>query len=94
MGDRKSCSAGSALRGAIVKRTEAWGALAHRDAHLLEVWAPQSSVADPDVWDRIRIRALINDSVSTFLVCVKAINTVLTGKESMFINFLVHEDTL
>jgi hypothetical protein len=32
---------------------------------------------DPDVWDRIRIRilALINDSVSTFLVCVKAINT-------------------
>jgi hypothetical protein len=33
--------------------------------------------SDPDleVWDRIRILALINDSISTFLVCVKAINT-------------------
>jgi hypothetical protein len=32
---------------------------------------------DQDVWDRIRIRirVLINDSVSTFLVCVKDINT-------------------
>jgi hypothetical protein len=25
---------------------------------------------DPDVWDRIRILALINDQISTFLVCV------------------------
>jgi hypothetical protein len=34
--------------------------------------------SDPDVWDRIRIRilALINSPVSTFLVCVKAINTL------------------
>jgi hypothetical protein len=36
---------------------------------------------DPDVWDRIRIRfririrALINDFISTFLVCIKAIKT-------------------
>jgi hypothetical protein len=36
---------------------------------------------DPDVWDRIRIRfriwilALINESISTFLVWVKAKNT-------------------
>jgi hypothetical protein len=38
---------------------------------------PFWSDPDPDVWERIwfRIRALINDSVSTFLVCVKAINT-------------------
>jgi hypothetical protein len=50
--------------------------------------------SDPDVWDRIRflirILAFINDSISTFLVCVKAINTVLN--ESMLFNFLVHED--
>jgi hypothetical protein len=31
--------------------------------------------SDPDLFGRIRIRDLINDSVSTFLVCVKAINT-------------------
>jgi hypothetical protein len=30
--------------------------------------------SDPDVWDRIRILALINDPILTFLVCVKAIN--------------------
>jgi hypothetical protein len=30
---------------------------------------------DPDIWDWIRILALIHDFVSTFLVCVKAINT-------------------
>jgi hypothetical protein len=36
---------------------------------------PFWSDPDPDVWDRIRIRALINDSISTFLVCIKAINT-------------------
>jgi hypothetical protein len=42
-----------------------------------------SSVADPDpdVWDRIRIRilALVNDTISTSLVCVKAINTSSTS---------------
>jgi hypothetical protein len=27
---------------------------------------------DPDIWDRIRILALINYHYSTFLVCVKA----------------------
>jgi hypothetical protein len=36
------------------------------------------SVADPDVWDRIRILALIHDPVPTYLVCVNAMNT--TGK--------------
>jgi hypothetical protein len=36
---------------------------------------PFWSDPDPDVWDRIRILALINDSVSTFIVCVKAIYT-------------------
>jgi hypothetical protein len=36
---------------------------------------PFWSDPDPDVWDRIRFRALINYSVSTFLVCIKAINT-------------------
>jgi hypothetical protein len=36
---------------------------------------PFWSDPDPDVWDRIRINALINDSISTFLVCIKAINT-------------------
>jgi hypothetical protein len=34
-----------------------------------------SCVADPGVFGRIRILALINDPISTFLVCVKAINT-------------------
>jgi hypothetical protein len=39
-------------------------------------WSDPDS--DPDVWDRFRIRilALINDPISTFLVCVKAINTL------------------
>jgi hypothetical protein len=37
---------------------------------------PFWSDPDPDVWDRIRILALINDPISTFLVCVKAINTL------------------
>jgi hypothetical protein len=31
---------------------------------------------DPDIWDRIRILALINDPISTFVVCVEAINTL------------------
>jgi hypothetical protein len=31
--------------------------------------------SDLDVWERIRFRILTNDSVSTFLVCVKVINT-------------------
>jgi hypothetical protein len=39
---------------------------------------------DSDVWDRIRILirflALINDTISTFLVCVKAINTFWSMK--------------
>jgi hypothetical protein len=30
---------------------------------------------DPDVWGRIRILALLNDPISTILVCVKATNT-------------------
>jgi hypothetical protein len=34
---------------------------------------PFWSDPDPDVWDRIRILGLINHSISTFLVCVKAI---------------------
>jgi hypothetical protein len=29
--------------------------------------------SDPDVWDQIRILALIDDHISTFLVCAKAI---------------------
>jgi hypothetical protein len=33
------------------------------------------SVPDPDLFGQIRILALINDSESTFLVCVKAMNT-------------------
>jgi hypothetical protein len=32
--------------------------------------------SDPGIWDRIRILALINDPILTFLVCVKAINTL------------------
>jgi hypothetical protein len=36
---------------------------------------PFWSDPDPDVWGLIRIMALTNDSESTFLVCVKAINT-------------------
>jgi hypothetical protein len=49
-----------------------------------------SSVADPDpdVWDRIRNRirilALINDPISTFLVCVEAINTLGLPVASLF----------
>jgi hypothetical protein len=31
---------------------------------------------DPGVSDRIRILVLINDPISTFLVCLKAINTL------------------
>jgi hypothetical protein len=45
----------------------------------------RGSVADPDpdVWDRIRILGLINDHISTFSVCVKAIK-----KEPLLLNFL------
>jgi hypothetical protein len=32
--------------------------------------------SDPDFWDRIRILALIDDPISTFLVCVKAVNNL------------------
>jgi hypothetical protein len=32
--------------------------------------------SDPDLFDQIRILALINDPIPTFLVCVKAINTL------------------
>jgi hypothetical protein len=32
--------------------------------------------SDPDVWDRIRILALIDDPISTFLVCVKAVTNL------------------
>jgi hypothetical protein len=41
-------------------------------------WHVLSSVAnpDPDAWDRIWILTLKNDPKSTFLVCVKAINTI------------------
>jgi hypothetical protein len=41
-------------------------------------WSDPDPDSDPDVWDRFRIRilALINDPISTFLVCVKAINTL------------------
>jgi hypothetical protein len=44
---------------------------------------------DPDVWDRIRIRiqlrilALLNDLISTFLVCYSL--------KSVKLNFLVHK---
>jgi hypothetical protein len=39
----------------------------------IRIW----SDPDPDVWDwiRIQILALLNDPISTFLKCVKAINT-------------------
>jgi hypothetical protein len=41
---------------------------------------PFWSDPDPDVWDQFRIRTriltLINDPISTILVCVKAINTL------------------
>jgi hypothetical protein len=40
-------------------------------------YGPLWSDPDPDVWDRIRIMALINDPISTFLVCVKALHTLL-----------------
>jgi hypothetical protein len=50
---------------------------------------PFWSDPDPDVWDRIRILALINDHISTFLVCLQAKDT----QESLLFNFLVHEDT-
>jgi hypothetical protein len=36
---------------------------------------PCYSDPDLDVWDQIRILALINDPISTFLVREKAINT-------------------
>jgi hypothetical protein len=36
---------------------------------------PFWSDPDPDVWDRIRNWALINDHISTFLVCLKAKDT-------------------
>jgi hypothetical protein len=52
--------------------------------------------SDLYVWDRIgiqiRIMALIHESVSTSLVCVKAINTVL--QKCLLLNFLVHKYTL
>jgi hypothetical protein len=46
--------------------------------HLCHKENGKSSVADPDpeVWDRIRILALINGPIFTFFVCVKAINTL------------------
>jgi hypothetical protein len=43
--------------------------------------------SDPDIFGRIRILALINDHISTFLVCVKAIKL----KETLMFHFLVHE---
>jgi hypothetical protein len=42
----------------------------------------------PDVWDRIRILALINDHIS--IVCLKAKDIF---QESLLFNCLVHEDT-
>jgi hypothetical protein len=41
---------------------------------------------DPDVWDLIQIRipTLLNDSISTFLVCVRAINTFEISVASLF----------
>jgi hypothetical protein len=39
-------------------------------------FGPFWSDPDPDVRDRVRIMALINDPISTFLVSVKAINTL------------------
>jgi hypothetical protein len=46
----------------------------------------------PDLFGRIRILCLINYSISTFLVYVKAIHTVL--QESLLFNLLFYEDTL
>jgi hypothetical protein len=42
--------------------------------------------SDPvkDVWDRIRILALINDPILTFWVCVKSINTLGINVASLF----------
>jgi hypothetical protein len=49
-----------------------------------------TNVADPEVWDRIRILFLINDHISTFLLCVKAIPNL---KKSPLFNFLANEYT-
>jgi hypothetical protein len=50
--------------------------LARNDAVILMLITRTSGAdPDPDVWDRIRILASINDPILTILVCVKAINT-------------------
>jgi hypothetical protein len=62
----------------------------------------KSSVADPDpnlfgrIWIRIRILVLINDHKSTFLECVKAIDTLEISIAELFgslIYFLEHIST-
>jgi hypothetical protein len=54
-------------------------------------WLDLDPDPDPDVWDRIRIRilALINDPISTFLVCVKAINTIEIYFAQLFGSFFL-----
>jgi hypothetical protein len=43
---------------------------------------------DPDIWERIRILALINDPSSTFLVCAKVENiSVAYLFESLILRF-------
>jgi hypothetical protein len=44
--------------------------------------------SDPDVWDRIRILALINDPISTFFGVCKSHKYL---KKSFLLNFLAHE---
>jgi hypothetical protein len=48
-----------------------------------------SSVADPDLFCRIQILALINDPISTFFGMCKKPKIL---QESLLFNFLVHED--
>jgi hypothetical protein len=38
-------------------------------------WSHPDPDPDPDVWDRIRILAIINDPFTAYLVCVKAMNS-------------------
>jgi hypothetical protein len=49
-----------------------------------------SSVADMDLFGRIRILASINDTISTFLVYVYKPKIL---QESLLFDFLGHEDT-
>jgi hypothetical protein len=49
---------------------------------------PFWSDRDPDVWERIRILALVNDPISTFWYVKRKILQI-----SLLFNFLIHENT-